>query len=108
MSRKLLVAVFPAIRSSASAAKIRAKAGAGALVFDPTRKSGEFVPGAQYQARATFLYGGGVDYELTRHFTLRAEYRGFVYERLDFGLQELHSGSTTHTAQPSAGIVFRF
>jgi opacity protein-like surface antigen len=83
-------------------------AGAGALVFDPTGKAGEFVPGAQYQARAAFLYGGGVDYNLTRHFALRAEYRGFVYERPDFGLQALHSSSTTHTAQPSAGIVFRF
>jgi opacity protein-like surface antigen len=83
-------------------------AGAGALVFDPTGKVGEFVPGAQYQARAAFVYGGGVDYKLTRHFALRAEYRGFVYERPDFGLQPLHSGSTTHTAQPAAGIVFRF
>ena len=83
-------------------------AGAGALVFDPTGKAGEFVPGAQHQARAAFLYGGGVDYKLTRHFALRAEYRGFVYERPDFGLQALHSSSTTHTAQPSAGILFRF
>ena len=83
-------------------------AGAGALVFDPTGKVGEFVPGAQYQARAAFVYGGGVDYKVSRHLAVRAEYRGFVYERPDFGLQGLHSGSTTHTAQPSAGIVFRF
>ncbi len=83
-------------------------AGAGALVFDPTGKGGGFVPGAQYQARAAFVYGGGVDYNFTKHFAVRAEYRGFVYERPDFDLQALHSGSTTHTAQPSAGIVFRF
>jgi outer membrane immunogenic protein len=83
-------------------------AGAGALVFDPTGKAGGFVPGARDQARAAFVYGGGVDYNLTRHFALRAEYRGFVYERPDFDLEALHSGATTHTAQPSAGIVFRF
>lgn len=83
-------------------------AGAGGLVFDPTGKASGFVPGARYQARAAFVYGGGVDYNLTRHFALRAEYRGFVYERPDFDLQPLHSGSITHTAQPSAGIVFRF
>jgi opacity protein-like surface antigen len=83
-------------------------AGAGALVFDPTGKAGGFVPGARDQARAAFVYGGGVDYNLTRHFALRAEYRGFVYERPDFDLQALHSGATTYTAQPSAGIVFRF
>ena len=83
-------------------------AGAGALVFDPTSNAGGFVSGAQTQARPAFVYGGGADYDLSKHFTLRAEYRGFVYERPDFDLATLHSGATTHTAQPSAGIVFRF
>jgi opacity protein-like surface antigen len=83
-------------------------AGAGTLVFDPTGNAGGFVSGAQSQAKAAFVYGGGADYELTKHFTLRAEYRGFVYERPDFDLATLRSGATAHTAQPSAGIVFRF
>jgi opacity protein-like surface antigen len=83
-------------------------AGAGALVFDPTGKSGGFVSGAERQGKAAFVYGGGADYDLSKHFTLRAEYRGFVYGRPDFGLAALHSGATAHTAQPSAGIVFRF
>lgn len=82
--------------------------GTGALVFDPTGNLGGFVPGATTQARAAFLYGGGVDYNLTNHFAVRAEYRGFVYERPDFNQAALHSGSVTNTAQPSAGIVFRF
>jgi hypothetical protein len=30
------------------------------------------------------------------------------HERPDFQLDALHSGITTHTAQPSAGMVFRF
>jgi len=83
-------------------------AGAGALVFDPTGNRGASVSGAQSQSKAAFLYGGGADYDLSRHFALRAEYRGFVYGRPDFDLTSLHSGATTHTAQPSAGIVFRF
>jgi opacity protein-like surface antigen len=83
-------------------------AGAGTLVFDPTGNAGGFVYGAQSQAKATFVYGRGADYELTRHFTLRAEYRGLVYERPDFDLATLNSGATTNIAQPSAGIVFRF
>ena len=83
-------------------------AGAGTLVFDPTGNVGGFVSGAQSQAKAAFVYGGGADYDLSRHFTLRAEYRGFVYGRPDFDLAALHSSTTTHTAQPSAGIVFRF
>jgi opacity protein-like surface antigen len=83
-------------------------AGAGALVFDPTGNAGGFVPGAQTQTKAAFVYGGGVDYKLMEHLALRAEYRGFVYGRPDFNMDALHSGATTHTAQPSAGIVFRF
>jgi opacity protein-like surface antigen len=83
-------------------------AGAGALVFDPTGNSGGFVAGASSQAKPAFVYGGGVDYSVVRHVSLRIEYRGFVYDRPDFGLAALHSGSTTHTAQPSAGIVFQF
>jgi opacity protein-like surface antigen len=83
-------------------------AGAGALVFDPTGDSGGFVPGATALTRAAFVYGGGADWNFTQHFALRAEYRGFVYERPDFDLASLHSGAITNTAQPSAGIVFRF
>src|ERR1700730_9287123 len=69
-------------------------AGAGALVFDPTSNSGGFISGAQSQSRAAFVYGGGADYELSKHFTLRAEYRGFVHERPDFDLAAVHSGAT--------------
>src|SRR5258706_11377336 len=50
-------------------------AGSGALIFEPTGNLGGFVSGASNQARAVFLYGVGVDYDLTQHFALRAEYR---------------------------------
>jgi len=83
-------------------------AGAGALVFDPTGNVGGFLPGAAKQTKAAFVYGGGVDYDVTRHFGVRLEYRGLVYDRPDFGLTTLHSGVTTHTAEPSAGFTFRF
>ena len=83
-------------------------AGGGGLIFDPTGNIGGSVPGAESQGRGAFLYGVGADYVLTRHFSLRGEYRGFVYKNPDFGLGALNTDSWTHTAQPSAGIVFRF
>jgi opacity protein-like surface antigen len=83
-------------------------AGGGALVFDPTGNAGQSVPGALRQAKGAFVYGGGVDFALVRHVALRAEYRGFVYNRPDFQLAALNSNVTAHTAQPSAGLVFRF
>ena len=85
-----------------------ALAGGGGLIFRPTGNGGGFVPGAETQAKGAFLYGGGSDYALTRHFSLRAEYRGFVYKNPDFGLATLHADRWAHTAQPSAGIVFHF
>ncbi len=100
-----LVVTFPW-----SVARLRpyALAGAGALVFDPTGKAGGSVAGAQNQAKAAFVYGGGADYSVTKHFALRVEYRGLVYKRPDFELTSLHSSVTAHTAQPSAGFVFRY
>jgi opacity protein-like surface antigen len=85
-----------------------ALAGGGGLIFDPTGNNGGSVPGAGNQGRGAFLYGVGGDYVLTRHFSLRAEYRGYVYKDPDFGLRSLNTDSWTHTAQPSAGIVFHF
>jgi opacity protein-like surface antigen len=82
--------------------------GGGSLVFHPTGNAGGFVSGANTQAKGAFLYGGGVNYDLTRHWSLRAEYRGYVYKDADFGVKNLNTDSWTHTAQPSAGIVFRF
>jgi len=80
--------------------------GGGALVFDPTDKF--IVTGAERQTRGTFVYGGGANFDITRNFGVRAEYRGLVYDAPDFGLRVLDSNKVTHTAQPSAGIVFRF
>lgn len=82
--------------------------GSGALVFDPTGNAGGTVPGARRQAKAAFVCGGGADYDVTKHLSLRLEYRGLVYKRPDFELSSLNSDVTAHTAQPSAGILIRF
>jgi opacity protein-like surface antigen len=82
--------------------------GGGSLVFHPTGNAGGFVSGADTQAKGAFLYGGGINYALTRHWSLLAEYRGYLYKDADFGVRALNTDSWTHTAQPSAGIAFRF
>jgi outer membrane immunogenic protein len=81
-------------------------AGGGALLFNPRDNS--LLAGAETQARGAFVYGGGADFLLSRHFSLRTEYRGLVYKSPDFGLSSLNNDALTHTAQPSAGIAFRF
>jgi opacity protein-like surface antigen len=85
-----------------------ALAGVGALTFSPTSNIGGIVPGSDTQAKATFVYGGGADFDINDRFALRLEYRGLVYQRPDFGVPLLKSDVITHTAQPSAGFVVRF
>ena len=77
-------------------------------MFDPTGNNFGSVVGAERQATGVFVYGGGADFPIIRHVSLRAEYRGLVYNAPDFGLANLNTKTTTHTAEPSAGIVFRF
>jgi opacity protein-like surface antigen len=83
-------------------------AGGGALIFDPTDSGKTAVSASDSQARGAFLYGAGVDFDLARHVALRAEYRGYVYDAPDFGVNHLKNDAITHLAQPSAGVVFRF
>jgi len=84
-------------------------AGGGALVFDPTNNGGS-LPGVQRQTVGVFVYGGGADFPVPniRRVALRLEYRGLVYNAPNFGLSSLDTGKVTHTAEPSAGLVFRF
>jgi outer membrane immunogenic protein len=78
------------------------EAGGAGLVFDPRDTAG-----ATMQARAAFVYGGGVDYDITKRFFVRVEYRGFVYDSPTFGLVE-GTDRVTHRAEPSAGFGYRF
>jgi len=81
-------------------------AGAGALVWNPTDRF--IVPGAERQTKATFVYGGGVNFDVTSKFGVRAEYRGLLYKIPDFNVSDLNLDKITHLAQPSVGFFFRF
>lgn len=79
-------------------------AGAGGLIFDP-----KDVAGASSQTRGAFVYGGGADFNVSRHIFMRAEYRGFIYNSPTFDMTRL--GGTdrfTHRAEPSIGIGYNF
>jgi opacity protein-like surface antigen len=79
-------------------------AGAGGLIFDPK----DFA-GANSQARAAFVYGGGADFNLSHHVFMRAEYRGFVYNSPTYDLTGLSGADRiTHRAEPSVGFGYRF
>jgi opacity protein-like surface antigen len=97
------VAHFP---TTVSKVRPYALGGAGALVFDPTSKY--VVSGASRQTKPAFVYGGGVNFDLTHNFGVRTEYRGLLFKVPDFTLNNLNLDKTTHLAQPSVGFFFRF
>jgi opacity protein-like surface antigen len=79
-------------------------AGAGGLIFDP-----KDFGGANSEARAAFVYGGGADFNLSHHIFVRAEYRGFVYNSPTYDLAALAgTDRVTHRAEPSMGFGYRF
>lgn len=96
-------------------------AGGGEVLFRPTNTLSNSLLGignslgfSSNQSKPAFLYGGGVDFDLTRFMALRAEYRGLVFDAPGFqvpGLGFLGGLTTpglTHLAQPSVGLVWRF
>lgn len=80
------------------------EAGVGGIVFDPKNFAG-----SSTQARATFVYGGGADVNLSRHLYLRGEYRGLVYNSPTWDVSSLNGmARVTHAAEPAVGIGYRF
>ncbi|MGA7157927.1 MAG: hypothetical protein WBY53_13820 [Acidobacteriaceae bacterium] len=88
--------------------------GPGLLTFLP-------VPGAQdpfsnpvgsrglsVQVRPAGVFGSGIDLHLTRHFDLRAEYRGLVYKNPDFQTGDTLSKQLTLTSEPTISVVYHF
>jgi opacity protein-like surface antigen len=78
-------------------------AGGGGIIFDPHN-----VKSIETQARGSFVYGAGTDVSVTKHVAFRAQYRGLVYKTPDFDLSNLKTDKFTHSAVPSAGLVFSF
>jgi len=71
---------------------------------------------ATKQSQPALLYGLGVDYKVPygRWFSLRLQYRGFLYSNPDFKVTNtsnaitFFSGTKGHMAEPSLGLVYRF
>jgi outer membrane immunogenic protein len=54
------------------------------------------------------LFGGGVAYELSPSFDIRAEYRGFVVKAPDFGLANFKTNRYEVISLPAIGVAYHF
>jgi opacity protein-like surface antigen len=83
-----------------------AQLGAGALVFDPTSS-----PLAhELKSCATIVFGAGGEYDVSRHFSIRAEYRGLLYRMPNTGFAYYFPSDRLYTVtnMPAISLVYRF
>jgi opacity protein-like surface antigen len=79
--------------------------GGGGLFFEPINTNF-----AHDETRPAMVFGVGGEYDVSRHFSVRAEYRGLFYKMPDFGIdngfpkQRLFSVTNT----PAISLVYRF
>lgn len=86
-----------------------AQLGGGVLSFLPTQDPSPYA----VQFRPTMVFGAGVNYKLSKHWGLRAEYRGLFLKNPDFNGEQ--GGSSVPTSklftvmnEPTLSIVYRF
>jgi len=65
-------------------------------------------PGVDSQTRPAFVYGIGVDFPLSSHFLMRAEYRGLLYKQPDFNIAGLQTNAVGILSEPTLGFAYRF
>ena len=81
--------------------------GGGVLSFLPTRNPSVL----SVQFRPTMVFGTGMTYKLSKHWALRAEYRGLFYKNPDFKGANGEVPTVklyTVTSEPTISIVYRF
>jgi outer membrane immunogenic protein len=84
------------------------EAGPGAFLFSPLDDSQTQTFGAKRSTSIGFLYGGGIAYELSPSFDIRAEYRGIVAKAPNFGLSNFNTNRWYNISNPTVGIAYHF
>ena len=76
--------------------------GGGAIIFRPNESS------VDCQIKNAIVFGGGVDFPITRHIAIRAQAKTFLYKAPDFQNTDLKVDKFTQAMVPSAGLVYKF
>jgi outer membrane immunogenic protein len=84
--------------------------GVGGIIFTPIHDFGTSQLDTKQNTNIGGLFGGGVAYEISPSFDIRAEYRGFLLKTPDFG--EAANGYKTNRyevlSMPAIGIAYHF
>jgi opacity protein-like surface antigen len=79
-------------------------AGLGVLISIP-----DSTPlGNNTSIRSAYLYGGGADYDINRHWGIRGQIRGLYYKAPNVSSIYPATGQYTQTLMPMGGVFYRF
>jgi opacity protein-like surface antigen len=84
------------------------EAGPAALIFLPIRNSGTTTLDVKQQTEIGGMYGGGVAYEISPSFDIRAEYRGLVTKVPTFGDTQFTTNKWYNIYNPAIGVAYHF
>jgi opacity protein-like surface antigen len=86
------------------------EAGVGAMIFYPLKDEGTFQLDVKKNTNIGGLFGGGLAYEISPSFDIRAEYRGFLVKTPDYSLPGdlFKTNRYEIISSPSIGIAYHF
>ena len=86
------------------------EAGPGAMIFSPLKDAGTTNLDAKRNTNIGLLFGGGVAYELSPSWDIRAEYRGFLVKTPTFSLPQniFNTNRYEVISTPSIGVAYHF
>jgi outer membrane immunogenic protein len=84
------------------------EAGLGGYILSPIDDEKTTDLTVKKQTNIGFLYGGGISYEISPSFDIRAEYRGIVMKTPNFGKPNEQTGSYYNLSNPTIGVAYHF
>jgi outer membrane immunogenic protein len=86
------------------------EAGPGAVIFSPLKDAGTSDLDAKQNTSIGAIFGGGVAYELSPSFDIRAQYRGFLVKTPNFSLPGgvFNTNRYEIISTPSIGVAYHF
>jgi outer membrane immunogenic protein len=84
------------------------EAGVGTLIFTPVLDEGTNLLSTKSTKGIAGLFGGGLAYELSPSFDIRAEYRGFITKTPSFGETNFSTNRYEIISMPTIGVAYHF
>jgi opacity protein-like surface antigen len=82
--------------------------GPAAIVFLPIRNTGTTSLDVKQQTEIGGMYGGGIAYEISPSFDIRAEFRGLVTKVPTFSYDVLKTNKWYNIYNPTIGVAYHF